>query len=278
MTPFSPMALNNLNNPYSPQPATPLGSTSGEDVFNLNNTSYVVDNTGGVNVVTTMEDVTSGQQVVMTSADLNPHDRSRHSSAESDPNLVKSAPMSPHGGHLGGGGGHGHHLHHHHHHPHLHGHPQNSYVDLGGQRLRHQSAGNPPNPAFATLKPPDWMHTDQNLMQNFVTNSDELQEAMLDQSRPQSVPICEMASVVVTSGMEFLPDSILETEPRGNKTSGDLVIGAAAAELNNHVVTSTAAGNSAGANDDLDLTLSALKDCDKDFKKFVQEVENNGSK
>merc|ERR1711956_200993 len=99
------------------------------------------------------------------------------------------------------------------------------------QRLRHQSAGNPPNPAFATLKPPEWLtHQDPNLMQNFVTNSDELQEAMLGQSgRPQSVPICEMASVVqVTSGMEFLPSSILETEPRGNKTSSDdnLVIGA----------------------------------------------------
>merc|ERR1712110_704576 len=131
-------------------------------------------------------------------------------------------------------------------------------------------------------------------MQNFVTNSDELQEAMLGQSRPQSVPICEMASaVVVTSGMEFLPSSILETEPRGNKSSSDdLVIGAAADLTNNHVVvvsttattsasaSTTAAaasgsgGGGGGANDDLDLTLSALKDCDKDFKKFVQEQEN----
>ena len=34
-------------------------------------------------------------------------------------------------------------------------------------------------------------------------------------------------------------------------------------------------GNNPGANDDLDLTLSALKDCDKDFSKFVQEVENS---
>ena len=273
MTPFSPMALNNLNNPYSPQPATPLGSTSGEDVFNLNNTSYVVDNSS-VNVVAAMEDAVNSQQVVLA-----PNDRSRHSSAESDPNLVKSAPMSPHGHHGLGG----HHLHHHHH--------QNSYTDsIGGQRLRHQSAGNPPNPAFATLKPPEWLHQDPNLMQNFVTNSDELQEAMLGQSRPQSVPICEMASVVVTSGMEFLPSSILETEPRGNKTSSDLVIGAADL-TNNHVVSTTAttsasasttaasgAGSGSagggGANDDLDLTLSALKDCDKDFKKFVQEQEN----
>ena len=108
MTPFSPMALNNLNNPYSPQPATPLGSTSGEDVFNLNNTSYVAMDNSSVNVVqlAAMEEIagvnSASQHVVLA-----PNDRSRHSSAESDPNLVKSAPMSPHG-HLGGG--HHHHL------------------------------------------------------------------------------------------------------------------------------------------------------------------------
>ena len=28
--------------------------------------------------------------------------------------------------------------------------------------------------------------------------------------------------------------------------------------------------------DDLDMALSALTDCDNDFSKFVQEVENNG--
>jgi len=28
--------------------------------------------------------------------------------------------------------------------------------------------------------------------------------------------------------------------------------------------------------DDLDMALSALKDCDNDFSKFVQEVENDG--
>ena len=64
-----------------------------------------------------------------------------------------------------------------------------------------------------------------------------------------------------------------------------------ASELTNHSTSASSNANPAGggnpnaggpggggANDDLDLTLSALKDCDKDFKKFVQEVENNGSK
>ena len=280
MTPFSPMALNNLNNPYSPQPATPLGSTSGEEVFNLNNT-YIVDNS--VNVVTTLEDGHGhNHQVVMGGAPSD--DRSRHSSAESDPNLVKSAPMSPHHGGVGvhGAGGH------------QHGGSQ-SYVaefNVGGQRLRHQSAGNQPNPAFATLKPPDWMHQENNVLQNFVTNSEELQEAMLDQSnRPQSVPICEMASVVVSTGMDFLPASILETD-RNKTVSGQDLVMCSASELTNHSTSTSSNANPAGggnpnaggpgggggANDDLDLTLSALKDCDKDFKKFVQEVENNGSK
>jgi hypothetical protein len=30
---FSPMALNNLNNPYSPQPATPVGNHLDQDMF-----------------------------------------------------------------------------------------------------------------------------------------------------------------------------------------------------------------------------------------------------
>ena len=61
-------------------------------------------------------------------------------------------------------------------------------------------------------------------------------------------------SSVPTSNMvtaEYLPTSFLETHT--------------AAEAGPHKTNT----------DDLDLTLSALKDCDKDFSKFVQEVENN---
>ena len=32
-SPYSPMALNNLNNPYSPQPAAPVSTTCPEDMF-----------------------------------------------------------------------------------------------------------------------------------------------------------------------------------------------------------------------------------------------------
>lgn len=251
VTPFSPMALSNLNNPYSPQPSTPVGSMSGEEMFNMNN-SYVIDG-NGMTSVNNVEDVTN-QHVLMD-------DRSRHSSAESDPNLVKSAPMSPHGIH-------GHH----------HQFPQNnSYVEIGGQRLRHQSAGDQPNPALATLKPPDWMQ-DPTLDFN---NSDELQD-MFDHRRSQSVPIVEFPPNVDVSSattMDYLPTSFLDTESRS--TSKDVIM--TSSHHQHHTVTSSASSlanngsnNQQGNNnDDLDLTLSALKDCDKDFSKFVQEVENS---
>lgn len=253
MTPCSPMAFSNLNNPYSPQPATPAGSTSGEDVFNMSHNAYMGD--GMVSAVSNVEDVTN-QQVVLDQ-------RSRHNSAESDPSLVKSAPMSPASVMN----------------------QNNSYVEIGGQRLRHQSAGNPPNPALATLKPPDWI---QDPTLTFAT-SDDLQDSMFDHRRSQSVPIGELPN---SSGMDYLPTSFLETEGHQNsssrKTTIDVMMTSSSGA--SEVVTSTnsASTNSnhgganananPGSNDDLDLTLSALKDCDKDFSKFVQEVENNGTK
>ena len=104
---------------------------------------------------------------------------------------------------------------------------------------------------------------------------------MFDHRRSQSVPIGELPN---SSGMEYLPTSFLETDGNSSarKTVDVMMTSSAASE----VVTSTnstsgVAGNGAnggGSNDDLDLTLSALKDCDKDFSKFVQEVENNGTK
>ena len=98
-----------------------------------------------VTAVSNVEDVTN-QQVVLDQ-------RSRHNSAESDPSLVKSAPMSPTSVMN----------------------QNNSYVEIGGQRLRHQSAGNPPNPALATLKPPNWI---QDPTLTFAT-SDDLQVHIL---------------------------------------------------------------------------------------------------
>ena len=112
---------------------------------------------------------------------------------------------------------------------------------------------------------------------------------MFDHRRSQSVPIGELPN---SSGMDYLPTSFLETEGQNSssrKTSVDVMMTSSSAS---EVVTSTNSASSSGganassgnanpgsgSNDDLDLTLSALKDCDKDFSKFVQEVENNGTK
>jgi len=226
------------------------------------NNAYIMD--GNMSTVTNVLDVTN-QHVMMGD------DRSRHSSAESDPNLVKSAPMSPHGGHL------------HHHHGVPHGTPytqqNNSYVEIAGQRLRHQSAGDQPNPALATLKPPEWM---QDPTLGFA-NSDELQDVIFDHRRSQSVPIVELpvgcgpgVPPNVSTGMEYLPTSMLAQSEMscGRKA---VVITSQSHQSSEAVTSTTSAngGNNPGANDDLDLTLSALKDCDKDFSKFVQEVENS---
>ena len=109
---------------------------------------------------------------------------------------------------------------------------------------------------------------------------------MFDHRRSQSVPIGELPN---SSGMDYLPTSFLETEGHQNsssrKTTIDVMMTSSSGA--SEVVTSTnsASTNSnhgganananPGSNDDLDLTLSALKDCDKDFSKFVQEVESN---
>ena len=113
------------------------------------------------------------------------------------------------------------------------------------------------------------------------------QDSMFDHRRSQSVPIGELPN---SSGMDYLPTSFLETEGHQNsssrKTTIDVMMTSSSSVVASEVssVTSSAANNGSGANanpgsnDDLDLTLSALKDCDKDFSKFVQEVENNGTK
>ena len=114
------------------------------------------------------------------------------------------------------------------------------------------------------------------------------QDSMFDHRRSQSVPIGELPN---SSGMDYLPTSFLETEGHQNsssrKTTIDVMMTSSSSVVASEVssVTSSAANNGGGgananpgSNDDLDLTLSALKDCDKDFSKFVQEVENNGTK
>ena len=102
---------------------------------------------------------------------------------------------------------------------------------------------------------------------------------MFDHRRSQSVPIGELPN---SSGMDYLPTSFLETEGNSTRKNDVMMTSTSASEVVTSTnstsagVTGSAPNPSGGSNDDLDLTLSALKDCDKDFSKFVQEVENNG--
>ena len=101
---------------------------------------------------------------------------------------------------------------------------------------------------------------------------------MFDHRRSQSVPIGELPN---STGMDYLPTSFLETEGNSTRKNDVMMTSTSASEVvtstNSTSVGVTGAPNpSGGSNDDLDLALNALKDCDKDFSKFVQEVENNG--
>ena len=68
---FSPMALNNLNNPYSPQPATPVGNHLDQDMFS----AALVQAYGG--------DTNNGSGMGDQSGSMEDPSRSRHTSAGS---------------------------------------------------------------------------------------------------------------------------------------------------------------------------------------------------
>jgi hypothetical protein len=202
------MALNNLNNPYSPQPATPVGNHLDQDMF-----SAAMAHAYG-------NDPNNGSGMGDQSGNMDPS-RSRHSSAGSchDANglHVQSAPISPH---CGGGG------------------PLDS-MDMGGYetnemvRHRHASAGNlPPSGSMSNVKPTDWIG-----VSDAVLTSD--------------------SQIVVGDG------------------SGGYVTSSFGSDLGFHP-SSAVSGPKKALPDDLDMALSALKDCDNDFSKFVQEVENDG--
>lgn len=204
---FSPMALNNLNNPYSPQPATPVGNHLDQDMFSTAMAhAYGADpNNGGVG----MGDHQGNN--------MDPN-RSRHSSAGSchDANglHVQSAPISPH----------------------------IDSMDMGGYdggdmvRHRHASAGNlPPSGSMSNVKPTDWIG-----VSDAVLTSD--------------------SQIVVGDGSGGYVTSSFGSDLGFHPAGGGNVSGGTKKELS----------------DDLDMALSALKDCDNDFSKFVQEVENDG--
>jgi hypothetical protein len=202
------MALNNLNNPYSPQPATPVGNHMDQDMF-----SAAMVNAYG-------SDPNNGSVMGDHSGQMDDPSRSRHSSAGScqDANglHVQSAPISPH---CGAGG--------------------LDPMDMGGYdggemvRQRHASAGNlPPSGSMPHVKPTDWIGVSDAVLTND-------------------------SQIVVGDG------------------SGGYVTSSFGSDLGFHSA-SVVAGPKKDLPDDLDMALSALKDCDNDFSKFVQEVENDG--
>jgi len=235
--PYSPMALNNLNNPFSPQPSTPANQPE-EPVYQSNSQN--------------------GQFAPP------PEDpRSRHSSAGSDQGCAaapRSAPLSPF--HSSGVA------------------PPPAAIG----RQRHQSAGGLP---AATLhyRPPVWGQTngDHGLQGEFVLNNEV--SGLVDSSErqftySQSQPATPLASDMqypaftnnhTSQGAAQSQHSSYNNTPIPQElgaefggVEGELEMAGMEAKLE-------PPGQKRKDNDDLDLALDALRDCDTDFSKFVQE-------
>jgi len=262
VTPYSPMALNNLNNPYSPQPATPVSTTCPDDMFvtyvqggaNTNvhdGATVVVQGANGNNVMATQ---CGGNNVLILNEVVDP--RSRHSSAGSThADLSRSAPMSPHcvttgvkdvmidnvnavtavHGYTNGGGG----------------------GDLK-HRHRHASAGS----------------------MNYQPTPDNAQTVTLVQQQQQQQPLPNNPMFASAAGaasggggdLEFINAAGPSLSVGGGGEGGP---GGPAT-----VIAPSAGANSAAdgvvrkeGEDDLEMTLSALKDCDTDFSNIF-ETEN----
>ena len=308
---FSPMALNNLNNPYSPQPATPVGTvveemfgthasypmSQGEVMGNngmmVANMSGAISNTGGPCIIVQNDN------------------RSRHSSANScDMNNINSAPMSPHCGMTPG--------------------IKDVMIDTGqsqvydinhpqeGKRLRHASAGNATD--RQNYRPSDWMgappplvpqpvtllrqdqpsraqqmgvQTDlrsqsgqSNPLLDSTTNPLQIGEGVNVSGNNHSLSSYPMSGDVnqsfVASEIDFLNTEGVTTSPQsgmatGNVTPDDTRSGS---ERDGDASNTSGRRNHVSGEsehlDDLDATLNELKDCDNEFSKFVQETENVG--
>lgn len=239
------MALNNLNNPFSPQPSTPAQQP--EEAPYQSSPQFV----------TPPEDP-----------------RSRHSSAGSDTGAgaPRSAPLSPFNSGVGSLGG--------------------SITGLGG-RQRHQSAGTLP---VATIhyRPPVWAQSngDQSLQGEFALNTEVsslLPESGGDrqygysQSQP-ATPHGDGAGMENSQYSNFNHNHVVQGQHHSQHSSynntpipqefgqefntgdgNDLEIGPLEDKLDQP-------NQKRKDNDDLDLALDALRDCDTDFSQFVQEV------
>jgi len=247
--PYSPMALNNLNNPFSPQPSTPAHQAD-ESAYQ------------------------SSPQFVTPPEDP----RSRHSSAGSEPGTAapRSAPLSPF--HSTGNGA------------------VPSGNPLG--RQRHQSAGGLPA-ATIHYRPQAWSQTngDHSLVGDFVLNSearsvsgDDCQTLLPEsgdrqwQSQP-ATPLGDAANHYPSfssnngvQGQHQSQHSSFNNTPVPQEFTADFP-GVEGGELEMSGMEEKVEGQGDNItttkrkdNDDLDLALDALRDCDTDFSKFVQEV------
>jgi len=240
--PYSPGALSNLNNPFSPQPSTPLQCTDQEPLYSQ---------------------VGPGNQFAAVVAE---DPRSRHSSAGSD-QAPRSAPLSPY-----------------------------NPGPTQGTRVRHQSAGGAIPVATATIHyRPTWQtngefslnnedvyqptystsqpHTPNHNpsphnnhvpspLNNMQQQSPGQQQQQLQSfsyqvgNVPQSVPVTYRNSALDS---EFVGDHnddldlLIQDEMEGVEEGKDRKEGG----------------------DELDLALSALRDCDTDFSKIFTDVENS---
>ena len=310
---FSPMALNNLNNPYSPQPATPVGTVV-EEMFGGQTYSNIMttgDNMGNGMVVSGMTGAMSNQggPCIIVQND----NRSRHSSANScDMNNIHSAPMSPHCGMTPG--------------------IKDVMIDTGPpsqvydinqapdiKRHRHASAGNATD--RQTYRPSDWMGAPPPLVPQPVTLLSQDQPSQIQQInvqtglRTQSVTSNQLVESSTnplqmgsdgnvassdhtlssypmsggvnpsfgTSEIDFMNTEGVATSPQsgmatGNVTPDDTRSGSGGenGEPQNGGSRRVHVSGESEHLDDLDATLNELKDCDNEFSKFVQESENVG--
>ena len=308
---FSPMALNNLNNPYSPQPATPVGTVV-EDMF-CGPTSYTMTTgeamgNGGMVVATMSGPVgNTGQPCIIVQND----NRSRHSSANScDMNNTHSAPMSPHCGMTPGIK------------DVMIQDPSSQVYDINQQpdikRHRHASAGSAPD--RQTYRPSDWMGAPPPLASQPVTllRQDQPQEVqqihVQTDLRSQTVPLNSFVESSAnalqiedgvnlpgnehalssypmsggvnpsfgTSEIDFMNTTGVETSTQSGMATGNVSpddtrsgSGRDNGEAPDNGVGGVH-GSGEGQQDDLDETLSALKECDNSFSTFIQESENVG--
>ncbi|XP_059082606.1 uncharacterized protein LOC131880102 isoform X2 [Tigriopus californicus] len=221
---FSPMALNNLNNPYSPQPSTPLAVV--EDPMPLPPTS------SNGNVIT---------QNIMGQF-LSDHQRSRHSSAESEPALRTNQVFYDDGSkssfdgvnNSGGNGG-----------------GFNTLSGTGGGRHRHASAG-------------------QAQTSSFLSHSFE------------NDPWCGLGNTANDTSLKLTGEdqsNMIYSELNNESTGGETLLDV----QNNSIFDDVVSGGLGEGSrkdlipDDLDIALSALKDCDTDYSKYVEDREQQQS-